>query len=162
MIKSFMPLIDKNTRILIIGTMPGVVSLKAGEYYAHKQNAFWKIMAKRFNNECEWLDYTEKKNALLKNGIGLWDSLQSCNREGSLDSDIKNPLPNNFGELFATYPNVQKLLFNGQKAFVFFKKYHDTLLHNYDFAIMPSTSPANASVSFAKKYQIWENALIVC
>lgn len=160
MIKSFAPVIDERTRILILGTMPGEASLKAGEYYGHKQNAFWKIMARRFNGGREWVDYADKISCLCRNGVGLWDNLKYCSREGSLDSDIKNPQPNDLAALLAKYPGVRKLLFNGKKSYEFFRRFQAPLLERYAFAVMPSTSPANATVSGEEKYRQWSEALI--
>lgn len=117
--QSFAPLINSSTKILVIGTMPGIASLEAAEYYAHPRNAFWKIIASLFNEGVDFKNYREKKDCLLSHEIGLWDSLQSCIRKGSLDSDIKNACPNDFETLLKSYP-VKKLVFNGNKAFEFF------------------------------------------
>lgn len=159
MIKSFEPVIDENTRILILGTMPGEASLLANEYYGHKQNAFWRIISRCFNGSREWADYAEKLNCLRANGVGLWDNLKYCCREGSLDSDIKNPQPNDIAGLLQKYPDVQKILFNGRKSFDFFKKFHGLLLDRYQTEILPSTSPANATISREEKYRQWSKAL---
>ncbi len=153
---SFAPLLDKNTKTMIIGTMPGVASLEAGEYYAHPRNAFWLIMARLFNNGASFSDYEEKKSCLLAHGIGLWDNLQYCERSGSLDSNIKSEISNDFETLLKKYPNVQKLLFNGQKSFQFFKKFHPELLALMKYHSLPSTSPANAMLKFEDKLAEWE------
>lgn len=162
MIKSFAPVIDENTRILILGTMPGEASLLANEYYGHKQNAFWKIMSLCFHDGRDWADYAEKIRCLRAHGVGLWDNLKCCCREGSLDSDIKNPQPNDIAGLLKKYPGVHKILFNGRKSFEFFKKYHVLLLEKYETEIMPSTSPANATISREEKYRQWSRALGCC
>lgn len=154
--KSFAPLLDENTKTMIIGTMPGVASLEAGEYYAHPRNTFWLIMARLFNNGAAFSDYEEKKSCLLAQGIGLWDNLQYCERSGSLDSNIKSEIPNDFEALLKQYPNVQKLLFNGQKSFQFFKKFHPKLLVQLECHSLPSTSPANATLRFEDKLQEWK------
>ncbi len=154
----FAPLVDKNTKILVIGTMPGVASLQAAEYYAFKHNAFWTIIFKLTGTETQ--NYTEKIKLLRKLHIGLWDNLKVCEREGSLDSDIKQAEPNNFEKLLWDFPNIKKLLFNGQKSFAFFKKYHPELLQKYEYAVLPSTSPANARLSFEQKFTLWRQALI--
>lgn len=154
----FAPLVDKNTKILVIGTMPGVASLQASEYYAFKHNAFWTIIFKLTGTETQ--NYTEKIKLLRKLHIGLWDNLKVCEREGSLDSDIKQAEPNNFEKLLWDFPNIKKLLFNGQKSFAFFKKYHPELLEKYKYSILPSTSPANARLSFEQKFTLWQQELI--
>ena len=90
----------------------------------------------------------------------MWDNLKACEREGSLDSDIKQAEPNDFEKLLLEFPNIKKLLFNGQKSFAFFKKYHPKLLEKYEYAVLPSTSPANARLSFTEKLEQWKRELI--
>lgn len=160
MIQCFPPLIDKSSQILIIGTMPSVKSLAAEEYYAHPRNAFWKIVSTLFNNGYNFSDFMEKKTCILNNHLALWDNLKFCERNGSLDSDIKNMIPNDFETLLKNYPHICRLIFNGQKSFQIFKKFHPELLETYQYFILPSTSPANASLSFEKKLALWQNALI--
>lgn len=116
MIRSFPPIINSETEILIVGTMPSVKSLEAQQYYAHPRNAFWKIIAALYHQGAEFADFQEKKACLLANRLGL--------REGSLDSAITDEQPNDFNTLLAEHPAVRRLLFNGQPAFKFFKKYH--------------------------------------
>ena len=140
MIRSFPPIINSETEILIVGTMPSVKSLEAQQYYAHPRNAFWKIIAALYHQGAEFADFQEKKACLLANRLGLWDSLQLCLREGTL---------------LAEHPAVRRLLFNGQPAFKFFKKYHAPLLLRTEYYILPSTSPANASYSLDDKIRIW-------
>ena len=96
MIRSFPPIINSETEILIVGTMPSVKSLEAQQYYAHPRNAFWKIIAALYHQGAEFADFQEKKACLLANRLGLWDSLQLCLREGSLDSAITDEQPNDF------------------------------------------------------------------
>ena len=155
----FEPVIDQNTKVMIIGTMPGEASLVANEYYAYKHNALWKIMARLYNSDRKFADYGEKLSCLRENGIGLWDNLHSCERSGSLDSDIKNAEPNDFETLCIRYPALKCFLFNGQQSYKFFKKFHPALLEKYEYYILPSTSPANASISFDEKLKHWKEAL---
>ena len=131
------------------------LSLEAQQYYAHPRNAFWKIIAALYHQGAEFADFQEKKACLLANRLGLWDSLQLCLREGSLDSAITDEQPNDFNTLLAEHPAVRRLLFNGQPAFKFFKKYHAPLLLRTEYYILPSTSPANASYSLDDKIRIW-------
>lgn len=159
MLSSFEPIIDNKTHTLIIGTMPGVASLAAKEYYANPHNMLWKIISELFNDGKTFDNYDDKKNCLLRNGIGLWDSLQNCSREGSLDINIKDAVPNDFEALLAQHSHVKKLLFNGKKAYEFFKRFHSGILENLSYLIMPSTSPANASVPLQIKSEQWKNAL---
>lgn len=159
MLVGFDPLIDSKTRFLIIGTMPGAASLAAGEYYAYKYNAFWRIIAALSGENTG--SYEKKKKALMKISGGLWDSLRSCERQGSLDSAIRNEIPNDFENLLQKYPSVRRLFFNGGTAFRYFRKYHKQLLLKYAYTVLPSTSPANAGMSFAEKSAVWRKELSV-
>lgn len=154
---SFAPIADCTTIIMVIGTMPGEASLQAAEYYAFKHNAFWPIIFKLSGKKTQ--NYAEKIKLLKQLRIGLWDNLKVCEREGSLDNDIKCAEPNDFENLLADFPNIKKLLFNGQKSFAFFKKYHKPLLEKYKYAILPSTSPANARLSPEQKFALWQKEL---
>lgn len=154
----FAPIADYSTIFLVIGTMPGEASLQAAEYYAFKHNAFWPVIFRLSGKQAE--DYAEKIELLRQMRIGLWDNLKACERAGSLDSDIKCAEPNDFESLLLKFPNIKKLLFNGQKSFAFFKKYHKELLKKYEYAVLPSTSPANARLSFDQKFALWQKELI--
>ncbi len=101
-IRSFPPIINSRSRVLILGSMPGIKSLQAQEYYAHPQNQFWKIMTALLGFELP-LTYMHKKKMLLKNNIALWDVIASCRREGSLDSNIRHIRLNDFEGLFKKY-----------------------------------------------------------
>lgn len=153
----FAPLIDEDTKILVIGTMPSEASLAAREYYAFKHNAFWKIIADVSGRQLA--SYSDKTAVVKSLKIGLWDNLQFCSRQGSLDSNIKDEVPNDFETLLANYSNIKKLIFNGQKSFAYFKKYHKQLLQKYNYVVMPSTSPANAGTPYHDKLKIWRQAL---
>ncbi|MBU3206980.1 DNA-deoxyinosine glycosylase [Clostridium algidicarnis] len=96
MIEGFDPIIDKNCEILILGTMPGKVSFKKQEYYALKRNQFWKVIFSIFGEDMDDDNYESKKALLLNNKIAIWDVLKSCDRENSSDSNIKNPVVNDF------------------------------------------------------------------
>ena len=157
--QSFDFIVNEQTTTLIVGSMPGVKSLDAHEYYAHKQNLFWRFVFEAFSENFDNPDYTEKKAFLLKHHLGLWDAAYTCIRDGSLDAHIKNVEPNDFQMLFMLYPNIKRLLFNGQKAFLLFYRFHKNLLDNKDYLILPSTSPANASIPLNKKREIWVTAL---
>lgn len=150
---SFSPLSDQNATILILGTMPGTKSLELNQYYGHRQNNFWKfmfaILKEDFSN-----DYEVKKALLQKNKIAVWDVLQYCERVGSLDSAIKNEVANDFETFLQQHPGITTILFNGQKAAAFFKKYV-RLKKSYHLITLPSTSPANAGKSYQSKLDEW-------
>lgn len=160
MLKSFAPVADGHTKILVVGTMPGEASLKAGQYYAYKYNHFWPLISVLFNGGNPFNSYQQKLLILLKNSVGLWDSLKYCRRKGSLDKDIKAEIPNNFALLFKKYPSIKRIVFNGQAAQRFYKS-HNPALPDYEYILMPSTSPANASKSFQEKLSLWRQALII-
>ncbi len=155
--KSFKPSINKNSKILILGSMPGVKSLEEQQYYAHPQNRFWKVMAYLCDvpNLHEY-SYSEKLNTLLQNKIALWDTIKTCKREGSLDSDILNETPNDIRGLLKKYPNIEKIYLNGNKSFSAFTKYFPDLQKKYYCRKLPSTSPANARYSLDKLIKEWE------
>ena len=120
--KSFKPSININSKVLILGSMPGVKSLEEQEYYAHPKNLFWKFVGEVFSDINFDSPYTSRVQGLLNHHIGLWDVLQVCERAGSLDSAIKNALPNDFSSLSVQTPQLKKLLFNGRKAYDSFMK----------------------------------------
>ena len=150
---SFPPISNSNARILILGTMPGAKSLAASQYYGHPRNAFWKIVFTVFDSPFSD-DYIEKKSFILANHIALWDVLEACLREGSLDSAIEQEVPNDFDSFLKAHPNITHIYFNGQKAAAYFKQYAK-LENDYHLTTLPSTSPANAGKSFEGKLKEW-------
>ena len=151
---SFAPITPDNAKILILGTMPGTKSLELNQYYGHKQNNFWKFMFEILKEKFS-TDYETRTALLIKNKIALWDVLQFCDREGSLDSAIKNEIANDFETFLETHSNINTILFNGQKAAAFFKKYVH-LKKQYSLITLPSSSPANASKTFESKLEEWK------
>jgi len=151
---SFAPIANSDATVLILGTMPGTKSLELNQYYGHSQNNFWKFMFLIFN-ETFSTDYETRKSLLQKNNIAVWDVLQFCDRVGSLDSAIKNEIANDFETFLKDHTTIKVILFNGQKAAAFFKKYVK-LKKEYQLITLPSTSPANASISFQSKLEQWQ------
>lgn len=159
-IKGFLPLLTENPQLIILGTMPSVASLKQSFYYAHPRNAFWPIMERHFG--ISLTSDEEKRLCLNNNRILLWDVLARCERSGSLDSAIKSPQANDFESLFRSYPDLKRVVFNGQKAFQLFKKQvlnQQKLPQNLQFLVMPSTSPANARLTLEDKWLKWQAVL---
>ncbi len=150
---SFPPISNPKAKILILGTMPGVQSLALSQYYGHQRNAFWKIMFSLFDRPFS-MDYEQRKSLLLENHIAVWDVLEACIREGSLDSAIEQEVPNDFNSFLKTHPNIKHIFFNGQKAAAYFKQYLK-LDKDYSLTTLPSTSPANAVKSFESKLSDW-------
>ncbi len=153
-IYSFPSISNAASRILILGSMPGNRSLELNQYYGHNGNAFWKLLFTLFDESFSE-DYTIRKNLLLQHNLALWDVLQACERQGSLDSAIQKEVVNDFGAFLVAHPNIQYILFNGQAAAKYFKKYV-TVSDSYTLITLPSTSPAHAGLSFDKKLAAWE------
>jgi TDG/mug DNA glycosylase family protein len=158
LIYSFPSVSETNARILILGTMPGVASLMAEEYYGNARNHFWKLMFTIFETSFS-NDYATKKALLLQNKVALWDVLQACKREGSLDSAIEQEVPNDFNDFLEKHPEITHIFFNGQKAAAYFKKYVKTT-KAYHLQVLPSTSPANAGKGFEAKLTEWKGIRI--
>lgn len=158
-VRSLKPIASPDARVLILGSMPGEASLKAKKYYAHPHNAFWRIMGELIGAGPDQ-PYEERKRILQAHGMALWDVLKSCDRLGSLDSNIRNEVPNNFARFFAAHPHLTHIGLNGGKAAASFRKH--AAGHCPEHVIvttLPSTSPAHAARSFAEKCALWRAAL---
>lgn len=154
--KSFAPLINENSRILILGSLPGAESLRVQQYYAYKYNHFWKIIFEIFNGGEVLTDYDAKRRLLLGAGLALWDVVESAERDGSLDSRIKKLKPNDIPALLESCANVRFLIFNGGFAFSSYKKCFGEPSLPYERVL--STSPACAR-RFEEKLEQWRNAI---
>lgn len=162
MIESFPAQVTDNCQTLILGSIPGVESLQQQQYYAHPRNAFWPIMGDIFNIDIEQ-NYQEKLAALNAANIGLWDVLQSCQRDGSLDSNIASDsvAANNFNLLFSEQPQLSTVLLNGGAAFKWFEKLVlPSLKMTINIQKLPSTSPAYAAMPYSDKLELWRKALM--
>jgi hypoxanthine-DNA glycosylase len=154
------PLLGPDSRVLILGSFPSAASLAAQQYYAHRQNQFWKILGAVLDQPLHEMDYAAKQAAVLAAGLAIWDVYAACERAGSLDSAIRNGTPNDFAKLkksaLAGRHRLERVCFNGQAAGRFAPQ-----LQALGFAtlILPSTSPANASWSFGRKLATWRAAL---
>lgn len=161
-LEGFAPIAAVNAEILILGSMPGAKSIADSEYYAHPYNAFWFIITKLFNLNSS-LSYQQKIKLLIENKIALWDVLQSCQRKGSLDSNIRAAEVNDFVSFFETHKAVRKVCFNGQKAAQLFQQYVqkplNSLLPRLEYHVLPSTSPAMAKLSREDKFAVWQKVL---
>ena len=153
----FPPVWREDAKVLILGSMPSVESLRQGFYYAHPRNAFWPMMAEILGEGAP-ASIEEKKAMLIRHRIALWDSAQSCEREGSLDSAIREALPNDFEMLYANCPGIRHVLFNGAAAFDLYKKLVAKADAQRAFHRMPSTSPAY-TLKYESKRAAWEQAL---
>jgi hypoxanthine-DNA glycosylase len=155
-IQSFPFSADSRAKVLILGSMPGVESLRQQQYYGHRRNLFWNFMGELFDAGRD-LPYEERLTVLRKNRIALWDVAHTCRREGSLDSNMTDVIANDFPALFKTAPHIHTVFFNGQKAATLFHKLvFPDLDRKLIFITLPSTSPANASIPLAKKKAAWK------
>jgi len=163
MLQGFPPITNKDTKTIILGSMPGKDSLTAGQYYAHGRNAFWPIMAEIYGASST-LSYAERLKVLLSNGIGIWDVIKSCRRKTSLDADIEETtiVVNDFKHFIGQHRQLQLICFNGAKGEQTFKRYVDIDLIPSSIAQvrLPSTSPANARMSFQHKLEVWREVLL--
>ncbi|WP_435627649.1 DNA-deoxyinosine glycosylase [Candidatus Ferrigenium straubiae] len=157
-IQSFPPIERADARILILGSMPGEASLRAGQYYAHPQNLFWRIMGELLGVDPA-LPYEQRVEALKAAGIALWDVLHSCRRKGSLDSDIDNGslAPNDLAAFFRRHSKITRVFFNGAKAEECYRRHVLPGIEgvSIEYLRLPSTSPANASIPYGCKLDAW-------
>ena len=153
MIHSFPPIADENSRVLILGSIPGIESLRKSQYYGHDRNCFWRIIFELFGEMLE-TDYFLRTRFLLDNRIALWDVIKTCEREGSLDANIKDPLINDFTGFLGSHQKIRSVYFNGQKACQLFKKYVGFDFDGMTFETLKSTSPAHA-VGLESRLENW-------
>lgn len=154
LLRGLPPIADPDSRLLILGNMPSVMSLAAAEYYGNPRNAFWRIAGALFGFEVDE-PYPRRVEALRRNGVAVWDVLHSCRRPGSLDSavDPASMVANDFAAFFAAHPAIERVYFNGAAA-----------QHNYarlvcidadvSYLRLPSTSPAQ-TMSYTDKLAAW-------
>ena len=159
-IHSFAPIEDSTASVLILGSMPGKESLRAGQYYAHSRNAFWTIMGDLVGAKPA-LPYETRTQLLKAAGIALWDVLATCTRHSSLDSDIDAALQNDFETFFLSHPAITHIFFNGAIAEKYFHQLVQKLLESrqLQYQRLPSTSPANASMSYNQKLNAWKTVM---
>ena len=151
-VHSFEPVYDKDSEILILGTLPSVKSRENNFYYGHKQNRFWKVLATLLKEPVPDT-IEEKKTMLLAHRIALWDVIQSCYIKGSSDSSIKNVQPTDIGMILEK-TNVTQIYANGNKAGQLYKRYQFPVT-GIEATVLPSTSPANAAWSFDRLCEAW-------
>ena len=155
-VHSFEPVYDKDSEILILGTLPSVKSRENNFYYGHKQNRFWKVLATLLKEPVpETIE--EKKAVLLAHRIALWDVIQSCDIKSSSDSSIKNVQPTDIGMILEK-TNVTQIYANGNKAGQLYKRYQFPVT-GIEATVLPSTSPANAAWSLARLCEAWKTIL---
>ncbi|HEY1997501.1 DNA-deoxyinosine glycosylase [Paraburkholderia sp.] len=156
MLRGFPPVVASDTHTLILGSFPGEASLAATQYYAHPRNQFWRLLGAVLAEPLDELAYEDRLLRVLAHGIGVWDVLAACEREGSLDVAIRNATPNDFAALRAHAPQLLKVCFNGKTAGRFAPVISAA---GYATLVLPSSSPANAMLSFDQKLRLWRDIL---
>ena len=149
------PVIARHTRLVVLGSFPGVASLQAGQYYAHPRNQFWALLSAMWKFDLVSLSYPERLKQIRERGLGLWDVYASCRREGSLDSSIEQARLNDLAGLRRRAPQLQAVAHNGGESA---RAVRQTSALGVAVLRLPSTSPANASWSFERKLAAWRAA----
>lgn len=157
MLTGLPPLVSSQTRLLILGSFPGAASLAARQYYGHPRNHFWKVLQAIWPSGSMDMcvsSYQKRSEWLLSKDLGLWDVYAACEREGSLDSQIRKPVINDFSRLQQLCPALEAIAHNGGESF---KHARHTSLLGFPVYKLPSTSAANASWSFERKLAGWRD-----
>jgi hypoxanthine-DNA glycosylase len=149
------PVIGPQTRLLILGSFPGLASLQAQQYYGHPRNHFWPIVGSLLGVDMLALPYEQRLQRLRHGGLGVWDVYASCQREGSLDSAIKDAEFNDFAAIRTLAPGLRCVAHNGGESA---RAMRHLRALGFEVMRLPSTSPANASWSFERKLVAWREA----
>ena len=155
-LQGFGPIVDGESRVLILGSFPSEASLGAGHYYAHPRNQFWPILGELLGEPLAGMPFEDRYRRLLVHRIALWDVIGTCVRRGSLDADIRDGVDNDLDALARLGPRLQTVLFNGRTA----GRYQaQVLARGLRATVLPSTSPAYAGMRYADKLAAWRVAL---
>lgn len=146
------PVVDADTRLIVLGSFPGAASLRAQQYYGHPRNHFWPLLSAIWNVDLVGQGYEQRLAVLRAHRVGLWDVYASCRREGSLDSAIEGAVLNDLAGLLVRAPRLRAIAHNGSESA---RSMRITRQLGPPVVRLPSTSPANASWSFARKLEAW-------
>ena len=154
----FPPVARPDARVLVLGSLPSQRSIAEQQYYAHPQNAFWRIMSKLVGASG---DYDDRCAALLDHHVALWDVLEASVRPGSMDADIElgSAQVNDFESFFRAHPDLNRICFNGKKAAQMFERFAGSSAGQLELISLPSTSPAYAAMRFDDKLARWREGL---
>jgi TDG/mug DNA glycosylase family protein len=153
------PITGPEPRVLLLGSFPSVLSLSRSEYYGNPRNRFWAVMEALLGIPAT-LPYTERCRRLAEAGIALWDVAASCSRQGSADSRIRNPVPNDLAGFVRAHPSVRLIALNGSTAGLLYRRLAE--VPGIPSIVLPSTSPANAAVTFEEKVRTWRIVRTAC
>lgn len=155
LLQGLAPVIGRETRLVVLGSFPGVASLQARQYYAHPRNQFWPLLSALWGVDLVGMPYRARLAEVKRRGLGIWDVYASCRREGSLDSAIVDSVPNDLASLKRRAPKLQAVAHNGGESA---RAMAATRALGVEVIRLPSTSPANASWSFERKLAAWRAA----
>lgn len=155
-LRGLAPVLDPRVETLVLGSFPSAASLAAGRYYAHPRNQFWRIVGAILDAPLDALPYDERLTCLLAHSIGLWDVIAACDRLGSLDAAIRNALPNDVARVLKRVPRLRRVVFNGRTAG---RAAAGFAAAGLETAVVPSSSPAHATLSLEHKVAFWRQAL---
>lgn len=152
--RSFAPVVDPQVRLLVLGSLPGEMSLAHSRYYAHPQNQFWRLLGQVIGADLPGMEYSVRLRTLLRHRIGLWDVVAEAHRDGSLDSNIRGHSGNDVVALAATLPQLRAIAFNGGMAAKIGMRHLGEHAAHYRIFTLPSSSPAY-TLAFAEKLRAW-------
>ena len=152
MLEGLAPVVGADARLVILGSFPGVASLQASQYYGHPRNQLWRLLSALWDEDLVALAYPDRLAALGRRGVGLWDVYRGCEREGSLDSAIRRPVPNDLSSLKTLAPRLRAVAHNGGESA---RSRRLTEALGVDVHSLPSTSPAHAAWTFERKLAAW-------
>jgi hypoxanthine-DNA glycosylase len=157
LLQGLAPVAGPTTRLLLLGSFPGVASLAAQQYYGHPRNQFWPLLSALWGEPLVPLSYPRRLACIHRRGLGLWDVYASCRREGSLDADIVDPVANDLAGLVQRLPRLAAIAHHGGESA---RSMRITSALGLPVLKLPSTSPANASWSFERKLEAWRAAFL--
>ena len=158
-LRGLAPVVGRNTRLLVLGSFPGEASLREQQYYAHPRNQFWPLLSELFGVDLRAMPYAERLREVSRRGLGIWDVYAACEREGSLDSSIRDAYPNDLAGLVAGLPALRGIAHNGGESA---RSLRITRALAAQCWRLPSSSPANASWSFQRKLAAWHEVFAAC
>ena len=159
LLQGLAPVVSRRTRLVVLGSFPGVASLRAQQYYGHPRNHFWPILSAIWGVDLIAMPYAERLAELRRRGLGVWDVYRACRREGSLDQAIEDAQYNDFTELKRRAPRLRTVAHNGGESARAMR--HLSAL-GFEVVRLPSTSPAYGSWSFERKLAAWRDLFVAC